>query len=113
MGAWVDAVDAPAGGIEVPSGPEWVDQVWDFNTESYGPSIYGSTCIADAWREAELLFIAEQLLMIEDNDPSAAGGTAAQWRAYRIEVRAWKAGNALFPFGTRPISPAIAEGATA
>lgn len=113
LGSWVDAPDAPPGGVEVPFGPEWADQVWSFDTESYGPSLVGSAAAEDAWRESELLLIAEQLLMIEDADPAAAPGTAAQWRAYRVAVRAWKAGNGDFPFGTRPISPAASEGATA
>ncbi|WP_287031354.1 hypothetical protein [Pseudomonas sp. UBA6310] len=113
IGSWVDAPEPPAGGIEVPLGPEWADQVWNFRTETYGPSLYGSTSDEDAWRESELLLIAEQLLMIEDNDPAAAPGSAAQWRAYRVAVRAWKAGSGDFPFGSRPTSPAALEGATA
>ncbi len=92
--------------IEVPFGPEYWDQVWSFETESYGPSTHAATMIEDAWRDAEMAAIAEQLLMLEDEDPNALPGTAAQWRAYRIQVRAWKTGNADFPFGARPTSPA-------
>lgn len=92
--------------VEVPFGPEYWDQVWNFETESYGQSTFKATQTEDAWRDAELASIAEQLLMLEDEDPNALPGTAAQWRAYRIEVRAWKTGNADFPFGARPTSPA-------
>ncbi|WP_374979001.1 hypothetical protein PSGK_18810 [Pseudomonas solani] len=92
--------------IEVPFGPDYWDQVWDFEIEAYGPSTFSATQTEDAWRDAELATIAEQLLMLEDEDPNALPGTAAQWRAYRIQVRAWKTGNADFPFGARPTPPA-------
>ncbi|WP_055134849.1 hypothetical protein QZH45_11420 [Pseudomonas corrugata] len=55
----------------------------------------------------ELAFIAEQLLMLEDNDPSAEPGTADQWRAYRVQVRAWKDGAPNYPDRAyRPVRPA-------
>lgn len=91
--------------IEVPFGPEYWDQVWNFDTQTYGPSTFKATQAEDAWRDAELLFIGEQLLMIEDDDPNALPGTSAQWRAYRVQVRAWKTGHVDFPFGTRPSRP--------
>ncbi|WP_282339377.1 hypothetical protein [Pseudomonas sp. PS02288] len=111
IGSWVDAPEPPTDGIEVPFGPQWADQTWDFSTEAYGASLHGASSDEDAWRESELLLIAEQLLMIEDADPAAAPGSATQWRAYRVAVRAWKAGNAAFPFGVRPVSPASTEDA--
>lgn len=40
------------------------------------------------WVVSELAFIFDQLLRIEDSDPTALPGTAEQWRAYRVQVRA-------------------------
>lgn len=53
--------------------------------------------IEDAWRTSEVLFIADQLIAIEDDDPSALPGTERQWRDYRTAVRAWKEGHFDFP----------------
>jgi len=53
--------------------------------------------VEDAWRVAEVAFIADQLLAIEDGDPTALPGTDTQWRAYRTKVRAWKEGALNFP----------------
>lgn len=49
------------------------------------------------WMALELLFIADQLLALEDDDPTALPGTEREWRDYRIKVRAWKEGNVDFP----------------
>lgn len=49
------------------------------------------------WVALELSFIADQLLAIEDDDPTALPGTEREWRDYRIKVRAWKEGNTSFP----------------
>lgn len=61
----------------------------------------------DAWRNSEVEFIADQLLAIEDDDPTALPGTDRQWRDYRIKVRAWKdGGNSDFPYKRlRPTRP--------
>ena len=60
------------------------------------------------WREGELSLIAEQLLRIEDDDPTALPGTARQWRDYRIQLRAWAEGADHFPDAlyrpTRPVA---------
>lgn len=59
------------------------------------------------WRTAELLLAADQLLAIEDDDPTAMPGTERDWRDYRIKVRAWKEGNVDFPNSDkRPVHPA-------
>jgi len=65
-----------------------------------------NVAIEDQWRILEVAFIADQLIGIEDGDPSALPGTDAQWRAYRTKVRAWKEGALYFPDIThRPIRP--------
>lgn len=51
-------------------------------------ALVAATAVEGTWRAAELLFIADQLLRIEDSDPIALPGTAEQWRAYRVQVRA-------------------------
>ena len=59
-----------------------------------------------AWKAAELLAVAEQLLRIEDGDPKALPGTDRQWRDYRIELRDWIEGAVGYPDATkRPVSP--------
>lgn len=60
-----------------------------------------------AWVISEMAVIAEQLLMLEDSDPTALPGTERQWRDYRIALRAWKEGAAGFPDAAqRPARPA-------
>lgn len=60
-----------------------------------------------AWVETEMPVVAEQLVMLEDEDPSALPGTARQWRDYRIALRTWKEGAAGFPeVAQRPTRPA-------
>lgn len=59
-----------------------------------------------AWRSTEMLSIADQLLAIEDSDPSRLPGTESEWREYRVKVRAWAQGAEGFPDLTnRPRSP--------
>lgn len=53
--------------------------------------------VEDAWREEEMLVIADQLLRIEDEDPNALQGTERDWRDYRIKLRTWIAGAEYFP----------------
>lgn len=58
------------------------------------------------WVVEELELIADQLLALEDDDPTALPGTTREWRDYRIGVRAWKTGNEDFPDMTkRPVRP--------
>lgn len=58
------------------------------------------------WREQQMSAVADQLLMIEDDDPSAKPGTARQWRDYRIALRGWNEDNSDFPDETkRPKQP--------
>lgn len=60
----------------------------------------------NAWRIKEVAFITDQLIGIEDGDPTALPGTDVEWRAYRTKVRAWKEGTLYFPDSTqRPIRP--------
>lgn len=111
QGSWASApdtpdfYDVPADFIEVPAGPDYADQLWLF--PGWGPSRAAAAQIESAWQESEMAIIADQLLMIDDDDPLALPGTASQWKAYRIKVRAWKEGNTDFPDQTkRPVRPA-------
>lgn len=62
--------------------------------------------IEDAWRIQQLDLIADQILAIEDDDPTALPGTDRQWRDYRTKVRGWKVGALHFPdIDYRPVSP--------
>jgi len=84
------------GAIIVPA-PDVSDQVWDFQTQTWGPSLFLATQIEQQWVAAEMDVIAEQLLRLEDDDPSALPGTEREWRDHRIKLRAWKEGNPDFP----------------
>lgn len=62
--------------------------------------------VETAWQAAEFAAVAEQLLKLEDGDPSALPGTARQWRDYRIQLRAWIEGAEQFPDQQyRPVRP--------
>lgn len=64
--------------------------------------------IEDAWKASEMNFIADQLIAIEDSDPSALPGTERQWRDYRTLVRAWREGAEYFPDPNhRPFRPGV------
>lgn len=65
-----------------------------------------ATAEEDSWRNSELLFAADQLMAIDDDDPNRLPGTDREWRDYRIALRAWKEGNINFPEeALRPIRP--------
>lgn len=101
----VDGTETPEGGIEVPFGPDQhADQIWDFDTETWGPSTYVATAGENDWRIAEMLAIPDEIAKVEDDDPDAIG-TVEDWRNYRKALRLWVEGKPGFPFGTRPISP--------
>lgn len=67
--------------------------------------------VEDAWRNAEISFIANQLMAIEEAEageevPDLLPGTRAQWLSYRTKVRAWKEGGLYFPDSAyRPVRP--------
>jgi len=67
--------------------------------------------IEDAWRNAEIAVIGNQLMAIEEAEageevPDLMPGTRAQWLAYRTKVRAWKEGHVDFPDASkRPVRP--------
>lgn len=62
--------------------------------------------IESEWVYEQMTRVANQLLMLEDEDPAAEPGTSRQWRDYRIELRKWVPGNADFPDqNKRPIAP--------
>lgn len=106
--SWVDAdpeTPLPEGWVEVPYGPPLhADQVWSFPDGPYGPSLFVTSGEENAWREAELAGVPDQIAMIEDDDPAAVA-TVQQWRDYRKALRLWADTNPAFPFGTRPVRP--------
>lgn len=62
--------------------------------------------IESEWVASELDVVSEQLLMLEDDDPSALSGTSREWRDYRIALRLWKDGAELYPDSKyRPLRP--------
>lgn len=75
--------------------PEYADQIWNFPgwSESEGKKIRRESF----WRSSEMTSIADQLLRLEDSDPTALPGSESEWREYRIKVRAWSDGAAGYP----------------
>ena len=58
------------------------------------------------WQTAEMAFIADQLIALEDQDPTAQSGTERQWRDYRTQVRRWGEGADGYPaVESRPQRP--------
>ena len=80
------------------------DGTWTITKETLD---FKLTVIESQWREDQMVRIANQLLMIEDEDPDAEPGTKRQWMDYRIALRKWVTnGNPNFPDSTkRPVAP--------
>lgn len=103
LGGWNG--QPPECAIIVPP-PEWADQFWNFDTSAWSESPSQLIAVENQWREEQMTRVANQLLMIEDEDPKAEPGTTRQWRDYRIALRAWVEGNADFPDQSkRPVAP--------
>lgn len=103
LGGWDQ--DPPSGAIEVEPAPDYADQIWQF--PGWGQSMWAITRAEAEWVVAEMQLVADQLLRIEDGDPTALSGTEQQWRDYRIALRAWKEGAEGFPISEqRPVRPA-------
>lgn len=103
-----DEESAPIGGGFVnlkDNAPEYGDQVWLFPGWSESPSQNINS--ENQWREEQMARIANQLLMIEDEDPDAEPGTKRQWMDYRIALRKWVTdSNTDFPDSSkRPVAP--------
>lgn len=104
LGGWDQ--DPPTGAAEVESAPNYADQIWLF--PGWGKSIGAMVQVETEWIRDEMQVVADQLLRIEDGDPSALLGTEKQWRDYRIALRAWKEGAEGFPeIGARPQRPPL------
>jgi hypothetical protein len=71
------------------------------------PTFEQLSFIENQWRESQMARIANQLLMIEDEDPDVEPGTKRQWMDYRIALRKWVEGSSVdFPDATkRPQAP--------
>jgi len=81
--------------------PQWVYDMVEANRIRAEQS-----AVENAWRMDEVVFITDQLIGMEDGDPSALPGTELQWRSYRTLVRAWKEGAENFPDSSgRPVRP--------
>lgn len=79
------------------------DGTWAITQETLNMKL---AVVEDAWREEQMARVANQLLMLDDDDPDAEPGTARQWRDYRIELRKWIEGNLGFPNSdNRPKAP--------
>ncbi|PIB51746.1 hypothetical protein AOA57_02565 [Pseudomonas sp. 2588-5] len=78
----------------------------DYIAPPYVATFEELALIENQWREDQMVRVANQLLMLEDDDPDAEPGTARQWRDYRIELRKWTETNPDFPNSSkRPVAP--------
>lgn len=104
-GAYLGATDGnPISDYQVLEPPVNGDQIWQFPGWSESPSL--AQYRESQWRETQMTRVANQLLMLEDEDPNAEPSTARQWRDYRIELRKWTAENPDFPDSSkRPVAP--------
>lgn len=102
LGGWDDG--QPEGSLEVDLPPNDSDQPWLF--PGWGPSP-GLICRAEeAWRNAEMPIAQENVTAIEFGDDQIPG-TAADWKAYWLALRAWTEGAEGYPDAThRPLKPA-------
>lgn len=58
------------------------------------------------WQTAEMAFVVDQLIALEDQDPNAQPGTERQWRDYRTQLRRWGDGAEGYPAAeSRPQRP--------
>ena len=101
MGSWNEG--APSEYIEVSTAPEYADQPWLF--PGWGPSPSQMRQVEDAWRATQMPIASENVTAIEFGDDSIPG-TAAQWKAYWLALRAWTEGAEGYPDATqRPVQP--------
>jgi len=102
LGGWDD--NPPDGAIEVDGPPPInADQAWLF--PGWGPSLFELRKIEDEWRAIEMPLARENVTAIEFGDDSIPG-TAAQWKAYWLALRAWTEGAEGYPDATqRPVQP--------
>ncbi|WP_156882748.1 hypothetical protein [Pseudomonas sp. CF161] len=101
LGAWNS--DPPEGAIAVPAPDTDGGQIWLF--PGWSESSLAKTQIEAAWRAAEMPIARENVTAIEFGDDSIPG-TAAQWKAYWLALRAWTEGAEGYPDAThRPVQP--------
>ncbi|SDJ57258.1 hypothetical protein [Pseudomonas abietaniphila] len=105
--------DCPEGWIVMTDARPDGEDTLDYVARSDGTWVIDSRIIRERsvrveidWQAAEMALIADQLIAIEDDDPSALPGTDRQWRDYRTKVRAWKDGAEHYPDSAfRPVQP--------
>jgi len=101
----------PAGGVEVASAPEAADQIWSFDTQTWGPSRMIAVQREQDWAASEIPAIARQLEALEEDEAGETPedllpGARNQWLGYRGKVRCWKDGASGFPeIEQRPVRP--------
>jgi hypothetical protein len=107
LGGWDE--NPPEGSIAVYPPPTIADQIWMFSDVEpfWSESPSQARTREGQWRDEQMARIANQLLMIEDEDPDAEPGTKRQWMDYRIALRKWVDGGSVdFPDATkRPVAP--------
>ncbi len=86
--------------------PQFVDQIWDKKSKSWGDSLIERSLAEDSWRLSEVQFVENQILLLQVSDPSALPGEINDWDLYLSKVKLWKQGNKDFPDNQkRPMRP--------
>jgi hypothetical protein len=103
-GAYLGGSDGePLSDIVVEPGPGYADQIWLFPGWSESPSRLRQVELE--WQAAEMSFIANQLLAIEEEAEDAMPGTRKQWLNYRTTVRLWHESPDFPDITKRPVRP--------
>lgn len=108
---YLEAIEGMCGGmiVTIDGGFKVAPPAVPEPSPSTEPDLTFSIMEENMWREMEMTLIADQLLRIEDGDPTALPGTDRQWRDYRIQLRAWVEGADHFPdVAYRPARPVAA-----
>lgn len=102
LGGWDDNPPGDSVEVEAPP-PSNADQPWLF--PGWGPSPGQLRKVEDDWRAIEMPIARENVTAIEFGDDKIPG-TAAQWKAYWLALRAWVEGAEGYPDATqRPLKP--------
>ena len=90
----------------IPEGPEWrVATQEDIDRIEAEMQLQRDKLRETTWQTEEMLFIANQLLAIEEEAEDALPGTRTQWLAYRTKVRLWHASTDFPDITKRPVRP--------
>lgn len=103
IGGFSGPHEPPLGGLAVSPPPEHADQPWLF--PGWGPSPGLAVERETQWRANQMPVARENVTAIEFGDASIPG-TAGEWKAFWLALRAWVGGAPGYPASKyRPTAP--------